>query len=77
MTLDAEQPGGYSKYPWYALRANYTDAIAAFGGLPVALPHSAALAEAYLDRLAGLVVTGGAFDVNPVLYGANTNGTYR
>ncbi|MEO9189210.1 MAG: gamma-glutamyl-gamma-aminobutyrate hydrolase family protein, partial [Acetobacteraceae bacterium] len=23
VTLDAERPGGYSKYPWYALRANY------------------------------------------------------
>ena len=26
VTLDAEPPGGYSKYPWYALRANYADA---------------------------------------------------
>ena len=25
VTLDAEPPGGYSKYPWYALRANYAD----------------------------------------------------
>lgn len=69
ITLDAEQPGGYSKYPWYALRANYADAIAAAGGLPVTLPHLPSLAEAYLDRLDGLVVTGGAFDVDPALYG--------
>ena len=71
VTLDAEQPGGYSKYPWYALRQNYAGAIAAAGGLPVALPHDAALAAAYLDRLDGLVVTGGAFDVDPALYGEN------
>jgi putative glutamine amidotransferase len=70
VTLDAEQPGGWSRYPWYALRANYTDAIAAAGGLPVALPHDPALAAALLDRLDGLVVTGGAFDVDPALYGA-------
>ena len=27
VTLDSEQPGGYSKYPWYAIRQNYADAI--------------------------------------------------
>jgi putative glutamine amidotransferase len=69
LTLDAERPGGYSAYPWYALRANYADAIAASGGLPLALPHQAALAEQVLDRLDALVVTGGAFDVDPSLYG--------
>ena len=71
VTLDAEQPGGWSRFPWYALRANYTDAIAAAGGLPVALPHDPDLAAAMLDRLDGLVVTGGAFDVDPALYGAD------
>jgi putative glutamine amidotransferase len=69
VTLDAEEPGGYSKLPWYALRKNYFSAIAAAGGLPVALPHDAALAEAYLDEIDGLVITGGAFDVDPSLYG--------
>jgi hypothetical protein len=39
VTLDAEKPGGYSKFPWYALRQNYLDAIDAAGGLAVALPH--------------------------------------
>ena len=70
VTLDAEPPGGYSAYPWYALRQNYAAAIAAAGGLPVALPHDPALAEAFLDRIDALVVTGGAFDVDPALYGA-------
>jgi putative glutamine amidotransferase len=69
VTLDSEQPGGYSKYPWYALRQNYADAIVAAGGLPVALPHDATLAADYLDRIDALVVTGGAFDVDPALYG--------
>ncbi len=69
VTLDAEPPGGYSKYPWYALRANYAQAIAASGGLPVALPHDPGLAPNYLDRIDALVVTGGAFDVDPALYG--------
>ena len=69
LTLDAEAPGGYSKFPWYALRRNYCDAVAAAGALPVALPHVQAPAEAYLDAIDGLIVTGGAFDVDPGLYG--------
>jgi putative glutamine amidotransferase len=69
VTLDGEAPGGYSKFPWYALRQNYMSAIAASGGLPVALPHEAQLAEAYLERIDALVVTGGAFDVDPAMYG--------
>jgi len=72
LTLDAEQPGGYSKFPWYALRQNYFSAVARAGGLPVALPHDPALARDYLDRLDALVVTGGAFDVDPALFGAST-----
>lgn len=69
VTLDSEGPGGYSKYPWYAIRQNYAEAIAAADGLPVALPHDPALAAEYLDRIDALVVTGGAFDIDPTLYG--------
>ena len=69
VTLDAEPPGGYSKYPWYALRANYANAAATFGGLPVGLPHNPALAHDYLNTVDALIVTGGAFDVDPGLYG--------
>lgn len=72
VTLDSEAPGGYSKFPWFALRQNYADSIIGAGGLPVALPHAPVeLIPAYLDQLDGLVVTGGAFDVDPALYGAS------
>jgi len=70
LTLDSEEPGGYSKLPWYALRRNYFDAVARAGGLPVGLPHEPERAAEYLDRLDGVVVTGGAFDVDPALFGA-------
>ncbi len=71
LTLDFEEPGGYSKFPWLALRQNYAGSIIAAGGLPIALPHAPAeLVDAYLDQLDGLVVTGGAFDIDPALYGA-------
>ena len=69
VTLDSELPGGYSKYPWYALRQNYAEAVAAAGGLPVAVAHDPALAMDYLDHVQALIVTGGAFDVDPALYG--------
>jgi putative glutamine amidotransferase len=71
LTLDREPPGAYSKtHPWYALRENYCDAIVAAGGLPILLPHEPEQAESYLALLGGLVVTGGAFDVDPALFGA-------
>jgi len=70
ITLDSEEPGGYSKLPWYALRKNYAQSIADAGGVPVLLPHHADLAQSYLDMIDGLVLTGGAFDVDPALFGA-------
>ena len=72
ITLDSEEPGGYSKMPWYALRQNYCDSIAEAGGLPLPLPHHPELAEAYLDKIDGLMITGGAFDVDPALFGASS-----
>ncbi len=36
------------------------------------LPHEAEHAADYLDRLDGLIVTGGAFDVDPALFGDAT-----
>ncbi len=72
ITLDSEDPGGYSRFPWYAARQNYFAAVAEAGGLPFALPHLVEHVPAYLDTIAGLVVTGGAFDVDPALFGADS-----
>jgi putative glutamine amidotransferase len=73
LTLDSEPPGGYSKtHPWYALRENYCTAVVEAGGLPILLPHEPEQVEAYLNLVAGLVVTGGAFDVDPGLFGASS-----
>ena len=69
LTLDSEPAGGWSRLPWYALRQNYFSAVIAAGGLPVALPHHPELAGHYLDEIDGLLVTGGAFDVDPALWG--------
>jgi len=57
--------------PWYALRENYCAPVAAAGGLPIALPHQISAAEGYLDLIDGLILTGGDFDVDPALFGAD------
>ncbi len=71
-TLDYETKEGYSKYPWYALRDNYTASAARHGAAPITLPHEEEAVNAYLNLIHGLVVTGGDFDVPPEMYGETT-----
>ncbi len=71
-TPTPEQVGSYSKMPFYALRENYCTYIAGLGAVPLALLHIPNMAENYLDLLSGLVVTGGAFDIPPSMYGASS-----
>lgn len=72
ITLDYETGGGYSKMPWYALRENYCSAVSELGALPIPLPHELNQIDTYLGLIDGLIVTGGAFDVSPDLYGDTT-----
>jgi putative glutamine amidotransferase len=67
---EREEPGGYSRFPWVALRENYCTAVARAGGLPVLLPHGQNDVGEYLRMIDGLIVSGGNFDVDPVLFGA-------
>lgn len=73
ITLDYEEPkgtpGDYSRLPWYAVRENYCSSLSQFGAVPLVLPHEVECVSRYLDLLQGLVITGGAFDVPPELYG--------
>lgn len=57
--------------PRYDLKAAYADAVFRAGGLPFILPYTddRAVIEAYLDRVSGIVITGGAFDIPPEAYG--------
>jgi len=72
LTLDHEPPGGWSKFPWYAIRENYCNAVRHADGLPILLPHDPEAAADYVDRIDGLIITGGGFDVDPALFGAET-----
>ncbi len=67
--LDSELPGGYSQFPWYALRQNYCEAVERVGGTPILLPHHPTRAAGYLAMIDGLLIAGGAFDVDPALFG--------
>jgi putative glutamine amidotransferase len=67
--LSASRPE--APFPAYELKAAYAEAVLRAGGLPLVLPYAEdpACVEAYLDRVSGLLVTGGAFDIPPEAYG--------
>ncbi len=68
-SLDYETVQTYSKLPWYALRENYCAAVSTLGAAPLCLPHEPLFVNTYLDLLSGLIITGGAFDIPPSMYG--------
>ena len=74
VTLDNEESGSYSKFPWYAIRQNYLHAIQDLGGIPFPLLHSLDRINDISKFIDGIIITGGNFDINPSIYGKeNTN----
>ena len=73
ITLDSEESGQYSKFPWYAIRKNYLFSIEKFGGIPSPLFHSLASIPDILSMIDGIIITGGNFDIDPTLYGENND----
>ena len=71
ITLDNEDKdlGFYSKFPWYAVRKNYLHSIEEFGGMPFPLLHSLNNINDIIKLIDGLILTGGNFDINPLIYG--------
>lgn len=71
ITPDVSTPTEESPHPRYELKVAYADAVFRAGGLPMVLPYTdeAQIIDNYLDRISGLVVTGGAFDIPPEAYG--------
>ena len=39
ITFDFENKGGYSKFPWYAIRENYLTCLYKFGAIPFPILH--------------------------------------
>ena len=75
ITLDYENNGGYSKFPWYAIRENYLSCLHKFGAIPFPLFHQNSVNDYFLKTLDGLVITGGNFDIDPQLYSKFSNGS--
>ena len=69
ITLDNEDPGNYSKFPWYAIRRNYLHSVEYFGGIPIPLLHAKKNVDDIFNLLDGLIITGGNFDISPEKYG--------
>jgi putative glutamine amidotransferase len=61
----------YPGDPTHILRAFYTEAVIAGGGIPLLLPVSAQpdLIEAYVEMIEGLLIPGSASDIDPSHYG--------
>ena len=72
ITLDNEDPGNYSKFPWYAIRQNYLHSIEKLGGIPFPLLHTNSNITEIFNLLDGLIITGGNFDIDPKIYGHNS-----
>ena len=75
ITLDNEEPGHYSKFPWYAVRQNYLHSVEQLGAIPFPLFHSAHSAKDIFSLIDGLVITGGNFDIDPQIYGKDIEGS--
>ena len=55
---------------FYAIPADYVDAVRRAGGVPVLLPPGEPQWQAWLDVVDGIIIAGGA-DVSPKLYGGD------
>ena len=73
ITLDSEDSGQYSKFPWYAIRKNHLHSIEKLGGIPFPLFHSLTNLHDIFSIIDGIIITGGNFDIDPTLYGENND----
>jgi len=65
LMMDVQSHGTFERY---LLSSNYSNAVHAAGGVPVILPPQADHASSLLERLDGLLLSGGA-DIDPHVYG--------
>lgn len=68
LTRDTLAHGTFDRY---VLATNYVNAVLAAGGIPIILPPQDDHSLPLLDRLDGLLLSGGA-DVEPSVYGERT-----
>lgn len=66
---DDNETYSYAKFPWYALRADYSDAVSRNGGMPIMLPFDEESIDEVLDLIDGLIIPGGDWDIDPEFFG--------
>ena len=59
----------YSQKDYYAIRANYVDAINENGGSAILFTYNYDAIDTYLSMIDGLMVIGGYMDISPARYG--------
>jgi putative glutamine amidotransferase len=71
ITPDVTTPTEETPQARYDLKTSYADAIIRAGGLPFVVPYTddVHVIDAYLDRVSGVLISGGAFDIPAELYG--------
>lgn len=74
--ITVDNKGNTAQTGVYESAIRYSQAVEKVGGMPVLLPHQPGLAGDYIDRLDGLILTGGA---DPVMeqFGCATDGRAR
>ena len=70
VTSDYHKGGDIFKGPAYFIGENYISAVKKAGGIPIILPYSSdrKLVESLAERIDGILITGGNFDINPAFY---------
>lgn len=71
LTPDVTSPTPEAPLVRYEVKIAYAEAVLRAGGLPFVMPYSddKQVVDAYLDRVSGVLITGGAFDIPPEAYG--------
>jgi putative glutamine amidotransferase len=69
VTADWTEQDGGSPESEYVLRCNYASAIQSAGGVPIIIPYAPESIDVLIDRLDGIVFSGGMFDIHPRHYG--------
>ncbi len=79
LTADFDDAGAAAKDRRYFLHERYAAAVEAGGGVPLILPYveTPEGVARLLERLDGLIVTGGNFDIDPSYYGEGSQATPR
>lgn len=69
ITLDWEDSPTYAKYPWYALRTNYSESVSQNNAVPILIPYDLQAINQYISMIDGIIIPGGDYDLAPSVYG--------